>query len=48
MKPYQRVEVLFKLIQYVLPKPENKIDIQDKLNEVHILPEWLTSPIVNN
>jgi hypothetical protein len=45
MKPYQRADVLTKLIQYVLPKPENSLDINEKLNEVHVLPEWLTTTI---
>lgn len=48
MKPHQRVDVLIKLIHYVLPKPENTIDIQSKLNEVHVLPEWLSGPINKN
>lgn len=45
MKPYQRADVLTKLIQYVLPKPDSVIEFQDKLNEVHVLPDWITAPI---
>jgi hypothetical protein len=48
MKPYQRADVLTKLIQYILPKPENTLDTKGKLYEVQVLPEWLTGPIINN
>ena len=45
MKPYQRADVITKLIQYVLPKPDNDLSIESKLNEVHILPDWLRAKI---
>lgn len=45
MKPYQRADILSKLIPYVLPKPEGKAEFADQLNEVRILPDWITQPI---
>ncbi len=45
LKPYQRADVLTKLMQYVLPKPDNDVSIESKLNEVHVLPEWLRAKI---
>lgn len=47
MKPYQRADILSKLIQYVLPKPEGKAELADQLSEVRILPDWLTAPIID-
>jgi hypothetical protein len=45
MKPHQRADILIKLIQYVLPKPESSEAFNDNLNEILVLPEWLSSPI---
>lgn len=44
MKPYQRADILTKLVQYVLPKAEIEIETNnyDKLKEVKIVAQFGT------
>lgn len=37
LKPHQKAEIIFKLIQFVLPKPEINLEVINKLNDVNII-----------
>lgn len=46
MKPYQRADIITRLIQYVLPKPDLLVETTNSLNEVKIIASFGT-PIEN-
>ncbi len=48
MKPYQRADVLTKLIQYVLPKPDIEIEKTDSLQQVKIIASFGTPLNIEN
>jgi hypothetical protein len=48
MKPYQRADILTKLIHYVLPKPDTLIETTSSLNEVKIYASFGTAIESNN
>ena len=43
MKPYQRADILTKLIHYVLPKPDLMVESTNSLNEVKIFATFGTT-----
>jgi hypothetical protein len=48
MKPYQRADVLTKLIQYVLPKPDLEVEKIDNLQQVKIIASFGTPLNIQN
>jgi hypothetical protein len=42
MKPYQRADILVRLIQFVLPKPDLLVETNNSLNEVKIFASFGT------
>lgn len=37
LKPHQKADIVFKLIQFVLPKPEINLEVNNKLNEINVI-----------
>jgi thymidylate synthase ThyX len=37
LKPNQKADIVFKLIQFVLPKPEINLEVNNKLNEINVI-----------
>ena len=37
LKPNQKADIVFKLIQFVLPNPEINLEVNNKLNEINVI-----------